>query len=88
MSEQDLITAYNHAVRHRIEVQRSETCGCFHCLDVFPPSIIKIWIDTGQTATCPRCGMDAVIGSASGFEPTSELLEAMRGRWFRESKIA
>jgi hypothetical protein len=88
MSEQDLITAYNHAVRHRVEVQRSETCGCFHCLSVFPPTAIKSWIDTGQTAICPSCSMDAVIGSDSGFEPTEQLLEAMKERWFRASKIA
>ncbi len=83
-----MIAAYNHAARHRVEVQRSETCGCFHCLDVFAPSAIKSWIDTGQTALCPRCGMDSVLGSASGFEPTPAFLEAMKNRWFRESKIA
>ena len=82
MSENDLTSAYRHAVRHRVAVLRSETCGCFHCLSLFTPSDIKAWIDTGQTALCPRCGMDAVLGSESGLELTSDFLEAMGRRWF------
>jgi hypothetical protein len=35
------------------------------------------------TADCPRCGIDAVIGSASGFPITSEFLSSMNGRWFQ-----
>ncbi len=82
MSEHELTSAYGHAVRHRVEVLRSEACGCFHCLSLFPPSDIKSWIDTGQTALCPRCGMDAVIGSESGLELSEDFLEAMGRRWF------
>lgn len=56
---------------HRAEVLASRECGCFYCLATFPPSQVKLWTDGsrrgGQTALCPRCGVDAVIGDASGL---------------------
>jgi hypothetical protein len=82
MNQQELTAAYGHSNRNRVEVLKSDDCGCFRCLAVFPPTDIRSWIDTGQTATCPACGMDAVIGSASGFQPTEELLSSMQDRWF------
>jgi hypothetical protein len=88
MTEADLTSAYQHSIRHRVEVLRSDVCGCFHCLSVFETSTIKNWIDTGQTAMCPRCGIDAVIGSASGFDLSDDLLGAMRARWFKNLKTA
>nr|QGW61148.1 hypothetical protein ICEMyc226_00116 [Mycolicibacterium sp.] len=36
----------------------------------------------GQTALCPYCGIDAVIGDAAGYPITREFLEAMRAQWF------
>ena len=78
MTEIDLATAYRHAVRNRTEVLKSPVCGCFHCLAVFETSTIRHWIDTGQTALCPQCNMDSVIGSQSGYELTDEFLGAMR----------
>jgi hypothetical protein len=88
MSESDLVSSNRHAVRNRVEVFNSDACGCFHCLATFEPSTIRSWIDTGLTALCPRCGMDAVIGSASGIELTDEFLGSMQGRWFKERKTA
>jgi hypothetical protein len=36
----------------------------------------------GQTALCPRCGIDAVIGSASGYPITQDFLQRMRADCF------
>jgi hypothetical protein len=88
MTETELISAYKHASFHRVEVLRSSICGCIHCLSLFETSEIKIWIDTGQTATCPKCGIDAIIGAESGFELTNQFLSAMHDRWFRKLKSA
>ena len=38
---------------------------------------------TGQTALCPYCGVDSVLGSASGYSITVEFLTRMREYWFR-----
>jgi hypothetical protein len=82
MTNQDLEIAYRHAVRHRVELQQSEACACFNCFARFAPSEVKSWIDTGQTALCPECSMDAVIGSASGIDLDYDFLERMKKRWF------
>lgn len=87
------IAAHRFSSNHREQVLSSETCGCFYCLEVFPPSEIEEWVDPddfdsdgpeglGKTAICPRCGIDSVIGSNSGVALTHELLEKMRIHWF------
>ncbi len=80
--EPDHIAAHEHCSTNRAEVERSEVCGCFYCMSVFPPSRITEWIDEGQTAICPECPVDSVIGSASGFPITREFLEKMHSHWF------
>jgi hypothetical protein len=78
----DLDAAHKHSSMHRAELEKSDACGCFYCLTVFPPSDIVEWIDDGQTALCPKCPVDSVIGSASGYPITEEFLEKMHERWF------
>ena len=72
---------------HREDVLGSTVCGCFYCCAEFEPGEIHEWVDAGeqglgQTALCPRCGIDAVIGSASGYPVTQEFLQRMRASWF------
>jgi len=74
--------AHKHSSKHRAEIRASETCGCFYCLTIFKSSEIQDWIDEGQTALCARCGVDSVIGAASGFPITKEFLEEMHKHWF------
>lgn len=74
--------AHQHSIYHRDEIVRSERCGCFYCLRIFPPSEIEEWVDEGQTALCPYCGIDAVLGSASGIEISEDFLSQMRERYF------
>ena len=81
------ISAHNHSIRHRLEIEQSEICGCFYCCEIFPASIIEEWIVDGeseaeQTALCPHCSIDAVIGSASGYPINPELLKLMNQEWF------
>jgi hypothetical protein len=81
-SNQDYILAHRHSIRHRSELERSTFCGCFYCLSIFSPSEIIGWIDDGQTAICPKCPVDSVIGSASGYPITTEFLKRMHDYWF------
>lgn len=80
------VGAHEHSSNHREEIERSALCGCFHCLAVFPAARISEWIeevdDVGTTAMCPECGIDSVIGAASGFPISTEFLGAMRAYWF------
>ena len=82
----DFRTAHAHSSKHRAEVVGSALCGCFHCCETFPPSEIDEWVDevdgVGQTALCPKCGIDAVIGDRAGFDISRAFLEMMRLRCF------
>ncbi|MFT4114318.1 hypothetical protein [Silvibacterium sp.] len=80
----DHIRAHKHSIENRAEIEASVVCGCFYCMSVYPPSEILDWIEDKevQTADCPRCGIDAVIGSASGFPITPEFLNLMNEHWF------
>jgi len=70
-------------IRHREEVLKSGDCGCFYCLSVFKPIDISEWVDDDQTALCPNCGVDSVIGDKSGYPVTDiNFLEQMHTFWF------
>ena len=80
----DIEKAHRHSIYHRAAIEASALCGCFHCMAIYPPSAITDWTDYKQdTALCPRCGVDAVIGSASGAPITAAFLKQMHRRWFR-----
>jgi hypothetical protein len=79
------VRAHKHASKHKSEILGSQSCGCFYCLESFHPSEIKDWIDDGKTAMCPRCGIDSVIGAASGFPTSRAFLEQMHQYWFERS---
>ncbi len=79
--------AHKHSASHRDEIIKSEMCGCFYCKKIFPSTNIEEWIDeddggVGQTALCPQCGVDSVIGDKSGFPVTSHFLSEMHRFWF------
>ena len=86
----DVRDAHRHCSGHRSEILASDTCGCFYCLSIFAPQRIDLWIDwpdgdqerEGQTALCPECGIDSVIGDRSGFPITPAFLERMHEHWF------
>jgi hypothetical protein len=74
--------AHRHSIRHRAEIEASDLCGCFYCERIFSREQIGEWTDDGDTALCPHCGIDSVLGSASGFEITAGFLSQMRAAWF------
>jgi hypothetical protein len=80
----DLTEAHDHSTANRAELEQSATCRCFYCLAAFPPAEVEEWIDDrdGQTAICPRCGIDAVVGSASGVDMSDDFFAAMQTHWF------
>ncbi len=85
--ETTLQEAHKHSASHRDEIIKSEKCGCFYCEKVFPSTDIREWIDEddggiGQTALCPECGVDSVLGDKSGFQLTADFLSEMHELWF------
>jgi hypothetical protein len=79
---QPIREAHWHSSCHRIELLSSELCGCFYCQSIYPPQEITEWADGDQTAFCAKCGVDSVIGAASGLPITAEFLASMHRYWF------
>jgi hypothetical protein len=77
-----LVAAKAHSARHRAEIEASTRCACFFCFRVFPSAEIKAWIDVNTTALCPGCGVDAVIGDASGHSIADRSLRKMHEHYF------
>ena len=83
--------AYAYSSKHREDVLDSKNCGCFHCLEHFSPSAIEEWTDSipgadpyqGNTAICPFCHVDAVLGDKSPVPPLiKSFLKKMHDKWF------
>lgn len=78
--------AHDASSNHQEAVSTSELCGCYCCMKTFTPSEIVETTDNEQTALCPKCGIDSVIGDQSGFPITTEFLDRMNKFWFGELK--
>jgi hypothetical protein len=76
-SEQNFEEAHRFSSHHRIALEKDIKCGCFYCLKIFNPSEITEWCDNEETALCPYCEIDSVIGENSGFPITEMFLKGM-----------
>ncbi|HLK28653.1 MAG TPA: hypothetical protein VKT28_08730 [Puia sp.] len=73
MNNQDLLrAAHQHSIFNKDEILESQVCGCFYCLKNFAPQQITEWVEEGdnrhETALCPFCSIDSVIGNKSGYK--------------------
>ncbi len=84
---------HKQSSRHRSAIEQSRIVGCFYCEEFFPPAEITTWLNEpvvkgqkrGQTAVCPRCGIDAVLPEWNGVLPMGAgMLRMMRRVWFGE----
>lgn len=80
------VKAHKHT-EFQSEILKSEICGCFYCLETFTPDIIDDWYgekcdEYDPLALCPKCGIDSVIGSNSGFPIEFWFLRIMKEFWF------
>ena len=78
--------AHEHSSRHRVEIEASARCACFFCFRTFRSTEIKAWIDSNQTALCPACGVDSVLGSASNHRLDDAFLRGMHRYFFLQPK--
>ncbi|MDE7414492.1 MAG: hypothetical protein K2N05_12005 [Muribaculaceae bacterium] len=84
MEEKDdrLKDAHLHTSHNRDEIGRSEMCCCISCKTIFKPEEVVDYADGGQTAICPYCDCDAVLGNGCRFKLTDEFLESLYRRYF------
>ena len=79
--EREASRLHRHTRANRMELEASEVCGCIACERIYFPSEVVRWLDDG-TAMCPHCGVDAVVGSASGIPIMPGVLRRAHERWF------
>jgi NAD-dependent SIR2 family protein deacetylase len=82
MDESILNNAYEHSIHNRDEIDRSNWCGCFYCGETFPAEDVVEWVKNENTAICPKCSIDAVIGDASGLLLHEEFFRMMYAKYF------
>ena len=76
------VEAKLRASAHRVHLEASTRCACFFCFRTFAVRDITSWIDKNQTALCPGCGLDAVIGNGAGRSIDDRFLRGMHAHFF------
>ena len=95
----ELLAAYRYTSTNWEQIEASKVCGCCNCMQIFPSEEVVAWtgldmndIDVPeavnkQTALCPRCGSESVIGDKSGFPVNANFLGRMNEAWFQRTLI-
>lgn len=81
LSEIELKRIHKLCDNHRTAIEKSNLCGCFYCRRTFKPSEIYEWIDSEDTALCPKCGIDSVLVLDDTIDNTAMLVD-MSMYWF------
>lgn len=86
ISKEDYVKAFSYTKNNKDLILSGERCGCFACTNLFYTYEIQYWIcnEYEETALCPYCFQDALIGENSGFTITREFLIAMNEHWYGE----
>lgn len=72
----------SYAAHNKKIIADSRVAGCFCCLKAFPAKDVCEYSEDGDTALCPKCGIDSVVGDATGYEITPDALRDLRELWF------
>ncbi|RLZ06376.1 hypothetical protein [Faecalibacter macacae] len=79
-----LLKSHDKSSSHKSEILNGKLCGCFYCEQTFSPQEILEWIEEpngGETAICPKCGIDSVLSSEFPISD-KEFLDEMNKYWF------
>lgn len=84
LSENEMLRIHEFSSGNMDEFDENKKCGCFYCCRIFESDEIEQYItdEDGDTAVCPYCSIDSVLGEGHGFKITDELLKEMHDFWF------
>ena len=94
-----LLAAYRYLSNNWEQIHASRICGCCNCLRTFAPDEVVGWVGLTmenmndpaavdkQTAMCPHCGAEAVLGDQSGLPINAAFLTSMNEAWFQRTMI-
>ena len=84
ISKETLKDIHNHSFKNKEEILHSKRCVCFHCFKTYDADDIDTYLgedDGKETALCPLCITDTVIGDACGYELTDEVVDALADQY-------
>lgn len=86
LNKKELKNFIKFATSNRNELEKDSKCGCYYCGTIFSPKEITQWIEDrdGDTAVCPYCSVDSVVGESCGYQINKELLDQLYTYWFRK----
>lgn len=70
------------SMKNKALLEISSNAGCYSCCKTFPASEVKEYTDKGETALCPYCSVDTVVGDSSGYILSEENLKVAQKYWF------
>lgn len=67
---------------NRQTIAVSNRCYCFHCKASMDHGEITDYLEDGQTARCPHCGVDAIIPDGVDASINDDIIAQMHDYWF------
>lgn len=80
--EMRLKKLHAHSSHNKVLILVSDRCVCFHCQAMMDHGEITEYVDNGQTALCPKCGVDAILPDSIEETIDSQTLKDMQEYWF------
>ncbi len=78
-----LARAHRMSYRNRPMLEGTGRAACFGCLAEVQTARVTEYVDAGQTALCPHCGLDTLLPMSESDSLDSSLLTALNERYLR-----
>lgn len=81
MKKKELELAIDFATSNKKNLMNSNKAGCYYCRKIYPAAEVKEFLETEDTALCPKCGIDSVLPD-SVCDLSIETLKELHQFWF------
>lgn len=73
---------HTYSAHNRSRIAVADKCYCFHCKAVLDSREITDYADHGQTAICPKCGIDSIIPDSIDEPLNEKTVAELNQYWF------
>lgn len=80
--ETQLERLHAYSAHNKSLIDISNKCYCFYCRSCMERSEMVDYIDDGQTAVCPKCGIDSIIPDSIEECVDENMIAQMNEYWF------
>lgn len=80
--EMQMERLHAYSANNRSLIAASYKCYCFYCKESMYRGAIEEYADDGQTALCPKCGIDAIIPDSIEESVDENIIAEMNEYWF------